>query len=268
MGKRLLLLLAHPDDETFGPGGTIARYAREGVDVRLATATRGEAGQLGDPPLTDRDGLGAMREGELRSAAARLGIAEVEFLGFRDGALEAAPFDAIVERAVASIRRTRPHVIVGFGPGGVSGHRDHIVMHRVAAEAFEAAADPARFPGQRASGLAPWAAKKLYRFEVDQAVFDAWGVPFQGVPHDSLTTFIDTSGSIDDKIAAFYCHRTQAKDYERILSRDGFRDFSRIESYVLAASRLPAARLPEHDLFDGITGFDDDPSVPGEERTT
>lgn len=266
MGKRLLLLLAHPDDETFGPGGTIARYAREGVDVRLATATRGEAGQLGDPPLTDRDGLGAMREGELRSAAAKLGIAEVEFLGFGDGRLEVTPIDEIVERAVATIRRTRPHVIVGFGPGGVSGHPDHVVMHRVAAEAFGAAADPARFTGQLASGLPLWAASKLYRFEVDQAVFDAWGVPFKGVPHDRLTTFIDTSGTIDDKVAAFYCHRTQAKDYERILSQPGFREFSRRESFVLAASRVPAAAIPEHDLFDGIDPSDDDPSTPVEER--
>jgi LmbE family N-acetylglucosaminyl deacetylase len=253
MGKRLLLLLAHPDDETFGPGGTIARYAREGVDVRLATATRGEAGQLGDPPLTDQAGLGEMREGELRAAAGRLGISGIEIYGFGDGRLASTPFEAIVEMAVATIRRTRPHVIVGFGPGGVSGHQDHIVMHRVAAEAFEAAADPARFPGQLASGLSPWRAGKLYRFEVDQAVFDAWGVPFKGVPHDSLTTFIDTSGTIDDKVAAFYCHRTQAKDYDRILSQPGFRELSCRESYVLAASRVPVGRLPESDLFEGIT---------------
>ena len=206
------MLLAHPDDETFGPGGTIARYSREGVDVRLAVATRGEAGQQGDPPLVDRAGLGAFRESELRAAALVLGISEVEFLGFGDGKLVSTPFDSILERATASVRRFRPHVLVGFGPDGVSGHPDHIVMCDVAAAAFEAAADPARFPEHAALGLAPWAVLKLYRFEVDQAVFAAWQLPLKGVPAESLTTFIDTASTVDAKIEAFYCHRTQAKD--------------------------------------------------------
>ncbi|HEY3489774.1 MAG TPA: PIG-L deacetylase family protein [Candidatus Deferrimicrobiaceae bacterium] len=260
MERRLLLLLAHPDDETFGPGGTIARYAREGVSIRLATATRGEAGQLGDPPLTDRAGLGALRERELHAAAAVLGIDAVEIFGFGDGKLASTPFESIVARATAAIRRFRPHVVIGFGPDGVSGHPDHTVMCNVAAAAFEAAADSGRFPELAASGIPAWKALKLYRFEVAQAVFDAWGVPLRGVPADTLTTFIDTSAVIDVKTEAFYCHRTQAKDYTRILSRAGYRDFAREESYVLAASRIPAAGLPERDLFAGI------PAEDGENR--
>jgi LmbE family N-acetylglucosaminyl deacetylase len=256
MGKRLLALLAHPDDETFGPGGTLARYAREGVDVRLATATRGEAGQLGDPPLTDREGLGAFRERELRAAGDLLGISEIEVYGFGDGRLASTPFESILARAVATIRRFRPHVLIGFGPDGVSGHPDHVVMCEVAAAAFEAAADPARFPDPAAAGLAPWAVRKLYRFEVSQAVFDEWQVPLKGVPADALTTFIDTSAQVDVKIAAFFCHRTQAKDYDRMLSREGFRDFARQESYVLAASRLAGGVVPETDLFAGIDPAD------------
>ncbi|MGE5664394.1 MAG: PIG-L deacetylase family protein, partial [Deltaproteobacteria bacterium] len=73
MTRRMLFLLAHPDDETFGPGGTIARYAGEGAEVTLVTATRGEAGMLGDPPVTDRAHLGETRSAELRRAAAVLG---------------------------------------------------------------------------------------------------------------------------------------------------------------------------------------------------
>ncbi len=252
MGKRLLLLLAHPDDETFGPGGTIARYAREGVSIHLATATRGEAGQTGNPPLTNQAGLGDFRERELRSAAALLGISDVEFFGFGDGQLASTPLDSVLERAVAAIRRFRPQVLIGFGPGGVSGHPDHTVMCTVAAAAFEAAADPSRFPEQAASGLAPWAVSKLYRFEVSQAVFDAWELPFKGVPPETLTTFIDTSAVVDRKIEAFYCHRTQAKDYERMLSREGFREFAAQETYVLAASRISGSAGPERDLFFGI----------------
>jgi LmbE family N-acetylglucosaminyl deacetylase len=255
MGKRLLLLLAHPDDESFGPGGTIARYSAEGAEIFLATATRGEAGQLGDPPLTGREGLGPLRERELRAACGVLGISGLEIYGFGDGKLRETPFDSIVGRAVETVRRFRPHVLVGFGPGGVSGHPDHVVMHEVAAAAYGAAADPAAYPGLSARGMAPWAVPKLYRFEVDQAVFDAWGIPMKGVPAETLTTLIDTSASVDAKIAAFLCHRTQAKDYERILSVEGFREFARKETFVLAATRVPRAPLPETDLFSGIPDF-------------
>src|SRR5512145_1254272 len=178
MTRRLLFLLAHPDDETFGPGGTIARYASEGADVFLAAATRGEAGMVGEPPVTDRDRLGEVRAGELRIAAGILGARDVAFLGFADGRLAATPRERIVEKAVELIRRVRPHVIVGFGPEGVSRHPDHVVMSAVASEAFDDAADPSRFPGKPGDGFAPWAPAKLYRFEVASEIFERWGVPF------------------------------------------------------------------------------------------
>lgn len=254
MTRRLLFLLAHPDDETFGPGGTIARYAAGGADVSLVTATRGEAGMLGEPPVTDRERLGDVRSGELRRAAGILGARSVVILGFPDGGLAGTPRDLIVERAVAEIRRQRPHVVVGFGPDGVSRHPDHVVMCAVAAEAFEAAADPARFPEQARNGLAPWAAAKLYRFEVAADIFAKWDVPLVGVPRETLTTFIDTSAYVETKVRAFGAHRTQGKDVARILSRDGYRDFAREETYVLAKTRLPGPPGPERDLFEGISG--------------
>lgn len=252
MKKRLLFLLAHPDDETFGPGGTIARYAGEGADVFLVTATRGEAGMVGDPPVADRERLGEVRAAELLGAAEILGVRNVAFLGFGDGRLAATPRELVVEKAVAEIRRTRPHVLVGFGPEGVSRHPDHVVMSLVASEAFDAAADPSRFPGQLANGISPWAPAKLYRFEVAQDIFDRWGVPFAGVPRDTLTTFVDTSAYVDRKIEAFRVHRSQSQDVERILSREGYREFARQETYVLAKSRLPKPSRPERDLFEGI----------------
>lgn len=252
MKKRLLLLLAHPDDETFGPGGTIAKYASEGADVYLATATRGEAGMLGDPPVTDRVHLGEVRAAELSCAAGILGIRKVSFLGFCDGRLAATPRERIVEKAVEQIRWTRPHVMIGFGPGGVSRHPDHMVMCSVALEAFDAAADPDRFPGQIRNGISPWAPYKLYQFEIAQEIFDEWDVPLEGVPREKLTTFVDTSAFAERKIEAFYSHRTQSKDYTRILSREGYREFCRRETYVLAKSRLPPVSLPEEDLFAGI----------------
>jgi len=254
VARRILLLLAHPDDETFGPGGTIARYAAEGAHVYLASATRGEAGMVGDPPVTDRKHVGEVRAEELRCAARILGAREVSFLGFIDGQLAATPREAIVERAVAEIRRVRPHVIIGFGPEGVSRHPDHVVMSEVALEAFEAAADPARFPVGPNGPLPPWAVLKLYQFEVAQEIFESWGIPLRGVPGGRLTTFIDTARYVDRKIEAFQCHRTQNRDVRTILSRPGYREFARRETYVLARTRLPGVALPEDDLFAGIPG--------------
>jgi LmbE family N-acetylglucosaminyl deacetylase len=252
MKKRILLLLAHPDDETFGPGGTIAKYADERAEISLATATRGEMGMLGDPPVTDRARIGEVRSRELLCAAKLLGIGNVRFLGFLDGQLASTPRDAIVEKAVLQIRLVRPHVMIGFGPEGISRHSDHMVMCSVALEAFDAAADPRRFPRQLRDGLLPWAPYKLYQFEIAQEIFNEWDVPMAGVPRAKLTTTVDTSGYVEKKIEAFYCHKTQAKDYNRILSREGFREFCRRETYVLAKSRLPPGPLPESDLFAGI----------------
>ncbi len=252
MNRRILLLLAHPDDETFGPGGTIAKYSEGGAEVYLATATKGEAGMVGDPPITDREHLGEVRAGELRAAAAILGIREVVFLGFRDGRLADAPREELVGKAVEQVRRFRPHVILGFGPAGVSRHPDHVTMCEVALEAFDAAADPARFPGIPQGARAPWAPYKLYQYEVAQEILTAWNVPLAGVPRGRLTTVIDTSAWVERKIEAFFRHKTQAKDYTRILAREGYREFARVETYVLAKSRVPPGPFPETDLFEGI----------------
>ncbi len=252
MPKRFLFLLAHPDDETFGPGATIAKYAREGAAVHLATATRGEAGMLGDPPVTDREHVGEVRSEELRAAAGILGIAEIHFLGFPDGRLPSVPRERLVERVVGVVRKVRPHVMVGFGPEGVSMHPDHKVMCEVALAAFDRAAGPAWYPGQLRSGIRPWAPLKLYQFEIAEEILAGWDAPLRGVPGESLTSFIDTSAVLETKIRAFRCHGTQAKDIRRILDRPGYREFARQETYVLARTRLPGLPLPEDDLLAGV----------------
>ena len=249
MRKRILFLMAHPDDETFGPGGTIARYAHSGEEVRLATATRGEAGMIGDPPVTDREHLGEVRARELLAAAEILGLAEVHFLGFVDGQLASVPREQLVERVVELIRRVRPHVLAGFGPEGVSRHPDHKVMCEVALSAFDRAADPTWYPG---CGGTAWGPLKLYQFEIAKEVFAGWDAPLSGVPRARLTTFVDTSEQVETKIRAFHCHKTQEKDVRRILERPGYREFARQETYVLARTRLPGLPLPEDDLLAGI----------------
>ena len=252
MPKRFLFLLAHPDDETFGPGATIAKYSREGAEVHLATATRGEAGMVGEPPLTDREHLGEVRERELLAAAGILGIAKVHFLGFLDGQLSAAPRELLVERTVEVVRDVRPHVMVGFGPEGVSRHADHKVMCEVALSAFDRAADPGWYPGQLRDGVGTWAPLKLYQFEIAREFFEGWDAPLAGVPRAKLSALVDTSAHVETKISAFSCHQTQMKDVRRILGRPGYREFARVETYVLARTRLPGLRFPEEDLLAGV----------------
>jgi len=250
--KRILLLLAHPDDETFGPGGTIAKYSAQGADVYLATATKGQAGMVGEPPITDREHLGEVRAAELLRAAGILGIRKVVFLGFMDGRLAETKREEIVGKAVEQIRWIRPHVLIGFGPEGVSRHPDHVTMCEVALEAFDAAGDPSRFPEQLVDGIAPWAPFKLYQYEVAQEILAAWDVPLAGVPREKITTVIDTSAWVERKVEAFYCHKTQSRDTTRILEREGYREFARLETYVLARTLLPPGPVPETDLFEGI----------------
>lgn len=151
----LLAVFAHPDDESFGVGGTLARYSAEGVGVHLVCATRGEAGSVADPSRFRGEDLGALRERELRAAAAALGIRTIRLLGCGDGRLDCCPPTELVGRVVAAIRETRPQVVITFGPDGISGHPDHATISRATTEAVAAAGDPAAYSEQSARGLGP-----------------------------------------------------------------------------------------------------------------
>src|SRR5579864_1940194 len=139
---RLLLIFAHPDDESFVAAGLSRRYVDAGAGVTLVTATRGEAGSCGDPPLCRPDELPARREAELREAAGLLGIPDVYVLGYQDRHLAEAPHRELREQLVGIIRRHRPHVVVTYDPYGGHGHADHIAISRAATDAVGAAGDP------------------------------------------------------------------------------------------------------------------------------
>jgi N-acetyl-1-D-myo-inositol-2-amino-2-deoxy-alpha-D-glucopyranoside deacetylase/mycothiol S-conjugate amidase len=171
MRKHTLLFVgAHPDDETFGVGGTLAKYALAGVGVYYACATRGEAGSVDAALLTGHANIGDLRWAELVCAAGVLGLAGVYYLGYRDsgmpgseenhhpGALAAAPVEEVAERIVKIIRDIRPQVVITFDPIGGYRHPDHIAIHKATVLAFHAAADPASFPG---AGV-PYQPDKLY----------------------------------------------------------------------------------------------------------
>jgi N-acetyl-1-D-myo-inositol-2-amino-2-deoxy-alpha-D-glucopyranoside deacetylase len=169
----LLSVLAHPDDESFGMGGTLALYASRGVAVHLVCATRGEVGEVGLEHLRDYATIGELREAELRCAAGHLGLAGVYFLDYRDSgmpgspdnqhpqALTAQPLEEVAARVVQHIRKLRPPVVLTFDPIGGYYHPDHVAIHRATVRAFELAGDPS-FSVKGEEVLPPYTPQKLY----------------------------------------------------------------------------------------------------------
>lgn len=168
----LLAVLAHPDDETFGMGGTLAMYARKGVKVYLVCATRGEVGEMDERMLKGFQSPAERREAELRCAAEKLGLTDVFFLNYRDSgmpgspdnrhpqALAAAPIDEVAERVTCFIRMLRPQVVITFDPIGGYRHPDHIAIHNATVKAFAAAADAQQYPSEE--NWPAYAPQKLY----------------------------------------------------------------------------------------------------------
>lgn len=170
MTRALLAVLAHPDDESFGPGGTLAKYAREGVDVHICIATDGAAGSLADGFGDKREEIVPLRASELEKAVAVLG-GTLHRLGYRDSGMRgsadndhpdafinSADSDA-VSRVVALIRHIRPQVVITHDETGGYYHPDHIRCYEVVTAAFHAAGDPAAYP---ADGLPPFQPERLY----------------------------------------------------------------------------------------------------------
>jgi selenocysteine lyase/cysteine desulfurase/LmbE family N-acetylglucosaminyl deacetylase len=159
---RLLGVFAHPDDETFCAGGTLARYAAEGADVRVLCASRGEAGQIRDAAAATRRTLGQVRSMELELACKHLGLLSPVVLDYPDGRLSDLDPSELRARCVREIREFRPHVLVTFDPLGSSGHPDHIAVSDAATQAFFSAGDPTQFPEQLSRGLPPHTPERLY----------------------------------------------------------------------------------------------------------
>lgn len=167
----LLAVLAHPDDETFGTGGTLALYAHRGVQVYLVCATRGEVGEMTPEMLQGYATIAEKREAELRCAADKLGLAGVIFLGYRDSgmpgspdnthpmALAAQPLEEVAAVIAHHIRKIKPQVVITFDPIGGYRHPDHIAVHNATVRAFPLAGDPALVDPE---GLPPYTARKLY----------------------------------------------------------------------------------------------------------
>jgi LmbE family N-acetylglucosaminyl deacetylase len=156
--ETLLAVMAHPDDETFGLGGTLALYANQGVNVHLVCATRGEVGTVAPEFMEGYSNIADLRVDELLCAAEKLGLEQVYFLDYRDSgmvgtednehprALTQAKQDEVVGSVVGFIRQLKPQVVITFDPEGGYGHPDHIAIHEATVQAYEAASNPQLFP--------------------------------------------------------------------------------------------------------------------------
>ena len=265
---RLLAVLAHPDDESLGFGGTLAKYAAEGVETYLVTATRGERGRFGPSGKSaDPVEVGRVREGELRAAAAVLGIREVSVLSYPDGAVDKVQAGTAIGAIVTHIRRIQPHVIVTFGPEGGYGHPDHIAISQFTTAAAICAADTG-FGMDRGSPLPPHRPAKLHYMAWRQNKWNAYQAAFRkltpvvdGVerqaapwPDWAVTTEIDTSEYWPVVWKAVCCHQTQMSIYERLGDLTPVQQTALwgSQEFYRAYSSVNGGRMLETDLFEGL----------------
>ncbi len=260
-----MAVLAHPDDESLGVGGALARYASEGVQTFLVTATRGERGRFGDSRSAPPDEVGRVREAELLAAAGVLGIADTQFLGYLDGSLDQADPQEAIGRISGHIRRVRPDVVLTFGPDGAYGHPDHIAISQLTTAAIVNAAN-LRDNGR--SVYAPHAVSKLYYMAWTRKKWDAYqaalkklistvdGIERQAVPWPdwAVTTVIDTARFSPVVWRAVSCHRTQLTIYSQLrhLSDEHHRALWGSQEFYRAFSLVNGGRGLETDLFAGL----------------
>lgn len=261
---RLLVVTAHPDDESLGFGGLLARYAAEGVETHLATATLGERGRIGN----ERPGpevVAPVREAELRRAAEILGVTGLDLLGFHDGDLERTDPALAVPRLVEVVRRARPQVVVTFGADGAYGHPDHIAVSQWTGAALLAAADPTfvvpgASPPHRVDKLY-WMAMTAADWEVYTEAFGELVSRVGGVerraapwPDWAVTTEIDTREQWERVWSAVQCHQSQISGYGRLAAfpLDRHVEVWGGHSLYRVFSSVDVGPGRERDLFQGL----------------
>ncbi len=269
--KTLVAIFAHPDDEAFGTGGTLAKYVSEGAEVHLITATLGEAGQIFNPAINWTQPMHLLREKELRGACQIYGLAGLHLLGYVDGQTTIVPQNGAVHKIVQLLRQLKPQVVISFGPEGIYGHYDHLAIHRWATAAVEICADPDWWPevGE------PYQVAKFYHRAMPEEQIEFMkevsgrsfvpmdGVPFSflGYPMSKITTIIDVCEYTTAKLEAIRCHASQLDPDNPFLQED-FDPLANPwfcqETYILAKC-APGLSAPqpgqdkETDLFAGVS---------------
>jgi len=279
--KVLLAVFAHPDDETFGTGGSLAHYASQGVDVHLVCATRGEVGEVEPELMKGYQSIGELREHELRCAAQHLALAGVHFMDYRDSGMAGSPENnhprALVQADVSKvageivqlIREIRPQVVITFDPIGGYMHPDHIAIQRATEKAFYAAGDPAQYP----SNLPAFQPVKLYfhtfprgfmrtavwmmrltgkdprKFGKNQDI-DLMKISEARFPVNAV---VDYRTVLEKKNMAVACHASQGGMRITRGNMEWFRKLFGINDKYMRAYPPPSKKR-EHDLFEGIDG--------------
>ena len=244
-GRTLAAVFAHPDDETFAIGGTLARYGAAGVRCVLYCATDGDAGRASGLAVASRSELGRLRRAELAAAAQSLGIGDVRHGGHADGALGAVDVDALVGEIVDFLRAHRPDVVLTFGPEGApTAHRDHRAISRAATAAFFLAGMEHAYPEQLAAGRAPHAASRLYYVTWEPPPDEGVPVP-RGLPPSARLPL--DARLLDAKRRAFDAHRSQHE------LRPRFDELAlKPEELYHLASGTPQPQRIVDDLFAGL----------------
>ena len=223
----VLAAFAHPDDEGFGCGGTLAMLVSRGAGVTLVCGTNGDVGEISDPALATPETLGQVRQEELRRAMEVTGVGDLRFLNYRDSgmvgsednrhpnALHQADAGQVVDRIVEVMEETQPQVVLTHDPSGGYGHPDHIAMCRHVTAAFS------KFAGQ--DGAKDSKAlyyvcfprsnfRRMWREMLDLGItppFASMDIDSLGTPDDEVTVTRDVSEYVDTKIASLDCHQTQ-----------------------------------------------------------
>lgn len=283
--KRLLFALAHPDDESFGYGGMIAKYVAQGAQVDLICATDGDAGTIAPEYMDGVESVKERRLAELDCAARVLGFSNVVTYGYRDSNMMGHPDnenpaclwyaeqhapDALTRRVVETIRTLRPQVIVTFNKYGGYGHPDHIAIQRATTRAFTLAGDAGYITG----GLPPYAPQKLYfssipafyvRFGIWQARLTGKNPRKLGRNNDvdlvaildhvePAHTRIDVSAFMDAWDASSACHASQGGGQNRRNLTRWLRRFMPVQQKLTRIHPAPARdEIDEDDLFAGVT---------------
>lgn len=270
----LLAIFAHPDDEAFGCGGTLARAVAEGLQVELICATRGEAGKVTDPALGDVKDVGRLREKELRTACRALGIAPPRLLGYRDSGrqdrMRHADPQALVNISEEELERVllthiaeiKPAIVLTFDPHGIYGHIDHIKVHRAATAAFWAAGGVMQPAPQRLFYTAMTTRRMLeMQAERPTSPLARLDAARYGVSEDSLAAIVDIAAYAAQKEAAVRAHRSQIGPNSsfaglRREERTVWAEMFRYETFTLGGLRGPFPVMPVSTLWEGLSVSD------------
>jgi N-acetyl-1-D-myo-inositol-2-amino-2-deoxy-alpha-D-glucopyranoside deacetylase len=281
----LLLVHAHPDDESISTGGVMARYAAEGARVVCVTCTGGEHGEIVVPELDTPENharLAEIRREELTRALAQLGPIEQRWLGYVDSGMMGTPeneaagsfwqadFDEAVDRLLAIVGDVKPQVIVGYNDFGGYGHPDHIRSALIAKAAFERSADYPNPPAKLYEAARDWTRMDEFRKRATERGADAWWNSNEeesdeqrreregqfakmGAATGPITTLVDVSDYLAAKRAAMTEHVTQLSPKMTFLALtvEDWRELMPTEDFTLRVSRI-GVRIPEDDLFAGL----------------